>query len=476
MNTKPFAYQQEDVERLEGEFAGRCLLSLEMGLGKTFEILYYLHRNPQIRPAIVVCPASLKWMWQEQARLHFGMRADVLGGTKPDKLSLPRNPKLLIVNYDVLGRRRGIGSGPGWIDYLRGIDPQLVVLDECHYLADGRSQRTKWVRKLCEGLPRILALSGTPLTNRPADLFPTLNLLAPETFPSWWNYAFKFCSPKKNHWGWDFRGASNLPELNHHLQSLMIRRRKEDVLKDLPPKIRSTVPVDMSIDSRTEYNQAHSDFIRWLMARAPDRAYRAAQAEALVKVGYLKRLAGNLKMKAVCEWIDDFLSESDGKLVVFAIHKIVIQQLMEKYGKIAVKIDGSVPISDRKTAVERFQKNENCRIFIGNVKAAGVGITLTAASTVLFVEFPWAPGDLIQAEDRLHRIGQQDSVNVYHLVARDTIESKLVNILQSKQGTISKVLDNGEGDGLAIYNQLLDELVKEAINDREQVRAGVSVD
>ncbi len=198
--TTPFHFQLEDVRRLH-QMGGRALLAWPMGCGKTFAALLHIQRHPDARPVVVVCPAGLKFQWRKEAKKHIGMHADVLEGLNPSKSLPPREPKFVIVNYDILSVSK---HGSGWLEWLRALNPQLVILDECHFLGDMRSKRTKAVRKLCQGVPQVIALSGTPLTNRPKELFPILNILRADLFPSWWQYGHKFCGARRTPWGWSF--------------------------------------------------------------------------------------------------------------------------------------------------------------------------------------------------------------------------------------------------------------------------------
>lgn len=396
MKTKPFPHQQEALPLIDA-FRGRVLLAWDMGSGKSLTSLLWGQQAKERSPGVIVCPASLKWNWEAEAHRHFGLKTEILSTTRPPRNGLPRS-RLYIINYDILY---------AWVDILRDVDPQLIILDECHYLAGRSSRRTRATRALCLGVPYTLALSGTPMTNRPAELWPTLNILRPDLFPSFWPYAREYCKPRLTRWGsWDVRGAANLEKLHGLLcQHVMLRKRKSEVIKDLPPKVRSIVPVAMS--DPKEYDLANRNFLCWMRENAPGKVQTAARAESLVKLGYLKRLAAQLKMEAVMEWIDNYLAESDDKLVVFAVHKKIIAALRERYHKTCVVIDGSTSERDRKSAVYRFQEDSDIRVFIGNIKAAGVGLTLTAASTVVFVEVSWTPGEQVQGEDRCVLAGQK---------------------------------------------------------------------
>ncbi len=387
---KPFPFQRECIDEISG-FGGRALLSADMGLGKTPMALWYLQENShKALPAIVVCPASVKYHWEHEAQKAIGIRASVAEGIVPPKHPPLKSTQLLIINYDILKY---------WEPWLRQLQPKAIILDESQYISNQQTQRTEAVKRLCTGTHRILALSGTPLTNRPIELFTTLNLLSPAYFPSRWSYGMRYCAAKLTPWGWDFKGVSKSNELHKLLiKTCMVRRRKADVLKELPSKIRQVIPI--KLENQSEYNKASTDFITWLRKQDSAAAKRAAKATTMVKAGYLLRLAAKLKLRQVIAWINKFLETTDKKLVVFAIHRKMISALERRVNAQSVVIDGSVTGRKRQQAITTFQNDNRVRVLIGNIKAAGIGITLTAASNVLITEIPWRPGDLTQAEDR----------------------------------------------------------------------------
>lgn len=227
----------------------------------------------------------------------------------------------------------------------------------------------------------------------------------------------------------------------------MIRRRKEDVLKDLPPKTNSVIPVE--IVRRKEYQEAEEDLVKWLMKkRLRAQAFRAMAAERLVRLGYLKRLAAELKMPAVIEWIKEFL-KTGRKLVIFGIHKARLRELRAAFPGKTVLVDGSVTGRKRQQAVDAFNKDKKMKIFLGNVDAAGVGWNCKSASDVMFFEFPWVPGKVVQAADRIHGVGRGVAGRkafIHFLVAHGTIDEKLVAILMKKQKNLAKVFDGGKMD------------------------------
>lgn len=455
--TTPFPFQIKGA-RFVNKVGGRALIADEPGLGKTLQSLLYLDRHPELRPAVTICPASVKYNWQREASTHFGMLSEVLEGTRPpDYGAIRTGTPLLILNYEILSPSK---RGPGWLDFIiNKIKPRAVIIDEGHYCSNRTTRRSKACNVLAKNVEAFMVLTGTPITNVPAELWHILHMIRPDEYPSFWEFARRYCHPRRTPWGWDFSGSSNLDELHERLKSIMIRRKKEDVLKDLPDKTRTILPLDLS--SRAEYVKAEKDFMGWLRMRSPGKVKRAERAERLVKAGYLKRLAAKLKLPQVIEWTENFLAESDGKLVLFGVHKKVIHTLYDRFKHLSVVVDGGVTGKDRQRAVDQFQNNPKIRLFIGNIQAAGIGLTLTAASTLAFMELGWTPGSMLQAEDRIHRIGQKNAANIYYLVAKDTVEQRLLQIIQKKSAVFTTAIDGGDAPkNFNIFDLLCKALLK----------------
>lgn len=389
---KPF--QKKGVHFLEMQ-KGRALIADEMGLGKTLQAISYLQLHPELRPAIVVCPASAKFVWQKEFRESCGIEdLEILAGRQNSE-EIKSN--IVIVNYDILKDR---------LAELQELSPAIIVLDESHNIKNVSALRTKAVNTLCQGVPHVVCLSGTPITNRPIEFFSTLNLLAPHQFPNRFKFALRYCNAKKNRFGWDMTGASNTEELNRILtKNIMIRHKKSEVLTELPPKTRTAVSLE--IDNKKEYKKIEEDVLGWICQNeGAVAAAKASRAEYIVRLEKLKQTAAEGKLKAIIKWIEDFL-DSDEKLIVFCSHTSIIDSLHESYKDISVKFDGSTPNSERGEIVKKFQEDKNCKLFLGNIKAAGEAITLTAASNVAFAEFDWTPGRHLQAEDRCIFQGQK---------------------------------------------------------------------
>ncbi|MDD3263463.1 MAG: SNF2-related protein [Candidatus Nanoarchaeia archaeon] len=428
LNGKLMPFQEEGVNFVDAR-KGRAIIGDEMGLGKTVQAIGYLHICKE-RPAIVVVPASLKGNWKKEIEKWIpNVKVKILSGTKSYKLD--SNEDIIIVNYDIL---------KGWDKELLKIKPKIMVLDESHSIKNDNTKRTKVVKSMSKKIPYIIALSGTPAVNRPIELYNVINIIEPKLFSSRKEYGLRYCNGHYNGYGMDYNGFSNLDELYEKLQTIMIRRKKSEVLTDLPDKTYSFIPFEL--DNTRDYNKARDDIFNWIKEiKGEHAAIKSSYAETLVRISELRQLAVRGVLKSSIEWLDNFIESSDQKIVVFAIHKEIINALMNHFGKIAVKIDGTTPVNIRQDIVDQFQTDNNIQVFVGNIKAAGVGLTLTAASNVAFLELPWTPGDLQQATDRVHRIGQKNAVNVYFLLAQNTIEEDLAYLIDSKKKILTEALD-----------------------------------
>lgn len=439
-------FQKEGVSFIEKN-NGNAIIGDEMGLGKTIQVLSWLQLHPENRPAIIVVPASLKINWKNEAEKWMtNPEVQIISGVSTNT---PIVGKIIIINYDILDY---------WKNTLLQCPFTSLILDEVHYIKNKKTKRTKAVLALSKKAKHVIGLSGTPITNRPVEFYNSLQLVDKTgEFSSFWKYAQRYCGAKHNGYGWDFTGSSNTLELNEKVKKVMIRRLKKDVLQELPDKTFSHIPIDL--DNWSEYKLAETNFIEYLKnTKGKEIADKAAGAETLVAIEKLKQLSFAGKLKHVLNWIEDFL-ESGDKLIVMAVHKNAIDAIMNKFPGISVKVDGSVSGVNRQKAVDEFQNNPNIKLFVGNIKAAGVGLTLTAASSLAFVELPWTPGDLDQASDRPHRIGQKNAVNVYYLLSQNTIEQKIANLIDKKREVLSQVLDGKQVNEESLITELIESYI-----------------
>jgi hypothetical protein len=408
----------------------RTFLADEQGLGKTVQALAALEADGNAYPAVVVCPASLKLTWEREAA-HWlpHRRTAVVSGRSArgwDRAGAD-GADIVILNYDIVD---------GHIDRLADVGLRAAVFDESHYCKEPRARRTKACLRLAkrvrpDGLR--LALTGTPILNRPKELVSQLRLIGRlDEFGSGAAMTRRF------------HGSDALERLHWHLRAhCYVRRVKADVLPQLPPKRQVTIPVDLS--NETEYRLAERNLVDWLRAQPLDlrelqaKVAAALRNERLVQLNKLRQLAGRGKLAAAVSWLDDFL-QSGEPLVVFADHIELQQELLARFPD-AAHILGSDDATARDAAVRAFQSADGPQLIVCSLRAAGQGLTLTRASNVAFLELDWTPARLAQAEDRCHRIGQHDAVTAWYLVAPETIDETMAELLAAKRGVIGAVTD-----------------------------------
>jgi len=422
----------------------RCFIADEMGLGKTVQALASVQYEKSY-PVLVVCPASLKVNWQREVRMWLpGKTVHIV-----DNQVGVKNADVVIVNYDILSKQK---------DALAKVGFQSLIFDESHYVKTKDAQRTKALKVLAEGIPAngmILALTGTPVLNRPLELVSQLEILGRiDDLGGSWNFRKRYCDARHNGYGWDFKGSTNTDELNERLRmTCYVRRNKEDVLKELPPKARYSVEAELSGKAIADYRAAEADILAWLGGEGRG----SNSAEHLSRITTLKRLAGEGKVEAAIEWIDTFLDSTDRKLVVFAHHISVVDTLAEQYG--GLRVAGKDSSEARQAAVDTFQTDPEHRVIVLNMKAGGVGLTLTAASDVLFVEQGWTPAEHEQAEDRCHRIGQDEHVSAWYLLAEGTIDDDIYALIEKKRVVVDAVTDGEDNNQDSVLNDLVKTLI-----------------
>jgi len=422
----------------------RAFLADEQGLGKTIEALATLEADGAY-PALVVCPASLKLNWLRELERWLPQRsAQALVG---NGAGAPIGAAdVTVVNYDILASR---------LDELRQLQPRALVLDESHYCKNATAKRTQAVQALSAAVPRdglVLALTGTPVVNRPAELISQLRILGRlEDFGS----GVKF--------GERFRGPDAHLRLHWHLRArCFVRRLKADVLPQLPAKTRAIVPVEL--DNEAEYRLAERDVVAWLQSQPLDlreldaKVAAALRAERLVRLNALKLLAARGKLRAALAWIHDFCSSGE-RLVVFAHHREIQRAVLEHFPR-ALHILGADSHLARDAALRSFQAPAEAanQLIVCSIEVAGQGLTLTRSSNVVFLELDWTPAKHDQAEDRCHRIGQHDAVNVSYLLAANTIDETISTLLERKRAVIGAVTDGREEDEEGVVDALVREL------------------
>lgn len=427
LDSRLFPYQVEGVRMLS---AGFRLLADDQGLGKTAQVLQYI-KIKGIKKILICCPATLKLNWQKETLMWTDFTKEdisIIQGAQPYDV----DNKVTIINYDLL---------PYWAEKLKHNKYQLVVADECHYVQSEKAQRTKAFLTVIENSEDRIFISGTPFTSRPYQMYTALHNIAPKIFRSAQEYGLKFCGPTYQMNKLVFKGASNMDVLHSILMDgICIRRLKEDVLQELPEKMRVTLPMGMNAaEIRKDPDLFHE------ICRLEGKIARAT--DLLGTMEWRKQIAYLRKQKDILTWIRDFL-ETGKKLVVFGVHRMALDAVEEAFPGISVRVDGTTPNKTRDAYVERFQKDPECRLFIGNVQAAGVGLTLTAASDLLMIEFPWTFSAVVQAEDRIHRIGAKNACTIYYMTCPDTIDERLVDIINNKAKIHKKIFDGKNEDNL----------------------------
>ncbi len=429
-------YQESFIEY--SRYGKNILLADDMGLGKTIQAIGMLNNMKSgFKSALIVCPSSVKYNWEAELKkwLFENKNIKIITGRK--RLDSYKSD-IVIINYDIIVNH---------INPLNKINWDVIIIDECHFLKDPQAQRTRAL--LGEGLKAEykLALTGTPIVNRPIELFPILNWLLPSYFNDIQLFGLRYCAghqikvpvKKKNSvikkMVWDFKGHSNLEELQNRLRSsIMVRRTKTEVLTQLKGKTRQVIPLDLRV-KRLFNIQDFVDFDEF------EKSSTFSDKIEFEKVAKQRFEIGLLKIKYVIGYISEVLDSGIDKIVIFAIHTEVLRSIYDAFKSVSVLVDGNVNAKARFDLVEKFQKDGETKLFVGQTAAAGTGITLTASSLVLFAETPWSPGVVSQDEDRCYRIGQNKPVLVQHLVARKTMDEKVIKMLVEKQKIIDSTVD-----------------------------------
>ncbi|WP_294590911.1 DEAD/DEAH box helicase [uncultured Bacteroides sp.] len=439
LKIQPYPYQLKGVAR--GLELKRFMNCDEPGLGKTLQSIATINLGDAF-PCLVICPSSLKINWQREWEKFTDKKAMVLTDKVRDTWTFfwqTGMHQVFIVNYESLKKYfvQRIKKAESWtlrdVEFRNSIQLfKSVIIDESHRCKSSSTQQAKFCKGICAGKEWVIELTGTPVVNKPKDLIPQLSILSRmDDFGGYKNFVNRYCAGQGE--------ASNLKELNFMLwKNAMFRREKSLVLTDLPDKIRQVNSCE--ITNRKEYQDAECDLIMYLQKYKDaddEKIQKALRGEVMVKIGILRNISARGKVRDVIEFVRDF-RENGKKIILFcSLHEVVDQ--LKYYFPTAVSVTGKDSADEKQRAVDAFQNNPRADIIICSIKAAGVGLTLTASSNVAFVEFPWTYADCCQCEDRAHRIGQKDSVTCYYFLGRQTIDEKVYKIIQAKKNIANAV-------------------------------------
>ena len=444
----PLSHQKEAIQKLVEN--KKYVLADDMGLGKTTSTIISA-LEAKSKKTLIICPASLKINWQREIENYSNKSVFIAEGK-----NFSTEHDFVIINYDII---------KNFHDPKKKDDSQiiranfdLVVIDEAHYIKNSQAQRTKLINDIVKNVDRLWLLTGTPMTSRPIDYYNLLNLVDSPVAKNWMAYVIRYCEGYQFKVGarkvWNVMGASNLEELRDRTSNLVLRRLKEDVL-DLPDKI--ITPVYLRLKSK-KYEEVMGDYYNWYEKNPDESKSLTVQFTKLTQV---RQVIADEKISQTIELAENII-EQDKKVIIFCNFTNSLEKIVEHFGKAAVRLDGSMSKPDRQNSVDRFQTDPKVKVFVGNIKAAGVGITLTAAEAVIMNDLSFLPSDHSQAEDRAYRYGQKNNVLVYYPIFENTIEGIIYDILNKKKQVIATVMGDIKNDV-----DLVEEIMKQ-INERKQ--------
>ena len=439
----PLSHQKEAIEKLVG--SRRFILADDMGLGKTTSTIIAALETGS-KKILIVCPASLKINWEREIANYSDRSVYIAEGKK-----YSTEADFVIVNYDILKNFHDIKDKDNSLFSQSNFE--LVILDEAHMISNAQAQRTKIINNFVKQIKRVWLLTGTPMTSRPMNYYNLLSIIESPVAQNWMAYAIRYCQGYQFRAGnrkvWNVTGASNLEELRDRTSKQILRRLKEDVL-DLPDKI--ITPVYLRTTSK-EYKELMGEYYEWVNNKKEGSSSLTVQFSKLMKV---RKVIANEKVKQTIEFVENIV-EQGKKVIIFTNFTDTLQLIHNHFGKQSVYLDGSCSKAQRQFAVDQFQENEKIKVFVGNLKAAGVGLTLTSAEVVIMNDLSFVPAEHAQAEDRAYRYGQKNNVLVYYPIFENTIEGVIYDILNKKKKVIGTVMGDEVSDNAGdVVEEILD--------------------
>ena len=444
-NHRPLLEHQKEAVKTLCENK-KYILADDLGLGKTTSAVV-ASLESQSKKILVICPASLKINWKREIENYSDKTISIVEGKKWE------DADYVIINYDILKNFHSLEKDVESIIRNSGFD--LIIVDEAHAICNTQAQRTKLVNDIAKITDKVWLLTGTPVTSRPINYFNLLNLVDCNVAQNWMAYVKRYCNGYQFRAGnrkiWNVSGASNLEELYERTKPFVLRRLKNDVL-DLPEKI--ITPVYMRLRSK-EYEDVMGEYYEWYDKGGESNSLTMQFS----KIAKVRQIIANEKVAQTIELCENILDQ-DKKVIIFCNFTDSLNAIYNHFKKVAVKLDGSTPKGERQDAVDKFQTDDKVKVFVGNIKAAGVGLTLTAAETVIMNDLSFLPSDHSQAEDRAYRYGQKNTVVVYYPLFENTIEGIIYDILDKKKRIINTVMGDTmlfEGDALENILQSINE-------------------
>ena len=440
----PLDHQKEAIQKLVEN--KKFILADDMGLGKTTSTIISALETGA-KKVLIICPASLKINWQREIENYSDRTTSIIEGKKWD------DADFVIINYDIIKNFHDDKKKAESTIVKSKFD--LVIVDEAHYVQNSQAQRTKLINDIGRNVERVWLLTGTPITSIPINYFNLLNLIDSPVAQNWMAYVKRYCNGFQFQAGrrkiWNVSGASNLEELRDRTSPLVLRRLKENVL-DLPEKI--ITPVYLRLKSK-EYEELMGEYYDWY-DKSGESDSLTLQFTKLTKV---RQVIAEEKTKATIELCENII-EQGKKVIVFTNFTKSLEMILQHFGKSAVRLDGQMSQKERQLSVDNFQNDENITVFVGNIKAAGVGITLTAAEAVVMNDLSFLPSDHSQAEDRSYRYGQKNNVLVYYPIFDNTVEGIIYDILKKKKNIFETIMgDNANSmDSVEEIMNLINEM------------------
>jgi SWI/SNF-related matrix-associated actin-dependent regulator 1 of chromatin subfamily A len=442
-NRPPLSHQKEAIEKLLKN--DKFILADDMGLGKTTSTVI-ASLESGAKKILIICPASLKLNWEREIRNYTDRSVYICEGKKYE------DSDFIITNYDILKNFHDPKDKENSLILKTNFD--LVVIDEAHYVSNAQAQRTKIIMDVTKNIKKLWLLTGTPMTSRPMNYYNILKLIDSPVSQNWMAYAIRYCNGYQFRVGskkvWNVTGASNLDELRDRTSKQILRRLKTDVL-DLPEKI--ITPVYLRLKSRL-YEGLMGEYYDWYNNRTEESKSLTIQFSKLMKV---RQVIAEEKIEHTIEIAENIL-EQGKKIIIFSNFTEPLKKIHEHFGKSSVYLDGSTSKPARQDAVDKFQTNDKIKVFCGNMKAAGVGLTLTEAEAVIMNDLSFVPADHSQAEDRAYRYGQKNNVSIFYPLFDNTIEGVIYDILSRKKQIIGTVMGDSDDTTGDIVEQILNEI------------------